>query len=197
MAQDSGAGPYRLPRNNIIHPLRHAVQYFYGLNNSIVHGNVRAILDSVVAALSLKPSRKFTCVLAVSLLSLFNILSMYVEQSYFARWWRLQPQHTRTLVRALVESGQLSFANGGWCMHAQRGHASLCGHDRPNDAGVCTRSGPELPSSALTLDAGTHSCISSWASCPLLAGKSTRSGTQQPTPLFTPPWALTLFLHET
>ena len=117
MAQDSGAGGYRRPRNNIIHPLRHALQYFYGLNNSIVHGNVRAILDSVVAALSLNPSRKFTCVLAVSLLSLFNILSMYVEQSYFARWWRLQPQHTRTLVRALVESGQLSFANGGWCMH--------------------------------------------------------------------------------
>ncbi len=70
MAQDSGAGGYRRPRNNIIHPLRHTLQYFYGLNNSIVHGNVRAILDSVVAALSLNPSRKFTCVLAVSLLSL-------------------------------------------------------------------------------------------------------------------------------
>ena len=38
-------------------------QYFYGLNNSIVHGNVRAILDSVIVALSLNPSRKFTCVL--------------------------------------------------------------------------------------------------------------------------------------
>ena len=37
-------------------------QYFYGLNNSIVHGNVRAILDSVVPGLSLSPSRKFTCV---------------------------------------------------------------------------------------------------------------------------------------
>ena len=37
-------------------------QYFYGLNNSIVHGNVRAILDSVIVALSLNPSRKFTCV---------------------------------------------------------------------------------------------------------------------------------------
>ena len=40
---------------------------------------------------------------------------MYVEQSYFARWWRLQPPPTRSLVRLLVESGQLSFANGGWC----------------------------------------------------------------------------------
>ena len=38
------------------------MQYFYGLNNSIVHGNVRAILDSVVTALSLNPARKFTCV---------------------------------------------------------------------------------------------------------------------------------------
>ena len=37
-------------------------QYFYGLNNSIVHGNVRAILDSVVTGLYLSPSRKFTCV---------------------------------------------------------------------------------------------------------------------------------------
>ena len=38
------------------------LQYFYGLNNSIVHGNVRAILDSVIVALSLNPSRKFTYV---------------------------------------------------------------------------------------------------------------------------------------
>jgi hypothetical protein len=52
-----------------------------------------------------------------SALKKINILCMYVEQSYFARWWRLQPQHTRALVRGLVDSGQLSFSNGGWCMH--------------------------------------------------------------------------------
>ncbi len=46
-----------------------------------------------------------------------NILCMYVEQSYFARWWRLQSPRTRALVRLLVDAGQLSFANGGWCMH--------------------------------------------------------------------------------
>ncbi len=83
-----------------------------------MHGNVRAILDSVITALSLNPSRKFTYEkLFMFCIQLFNIECMYVEQSYFARWWRLQPLPRRALVRALVESGQLSFANGGWCMH--------------------------------------------------------------------------------
>ena len=40
-----------------------------------------------------------------------------MEQSYFVRWWRLQPLPTRDLVRLLVRTEQLSFANGGWCMH--------------------------------------------------------------------------------
>ena len=50
-------------------------------------------------------------------LKICNILCMYVEQSYFVKWWRLQPQRTRAHVQALLQAGQLSFANGGWCMH--------------------------------------------------------------------------------
>ena len=62
MAQDTGAGRSQRRRHQNCSPPVTPWQYFYGLNNSIVHGNVRAILDSVVVALSLNPARKFTYV---------------------------------------------------------------------------------------------------------------------------------------
>ncbi len=40
-----------------------------------------------------------------------------IEQAFFQRWWREQPEERRQLTRRLVANGQLSFANGGWCMH--------------------------------------------------------------------------------
>jgi hypothetical protein len=85
---------------------------------------------------------------------------MYVEQSYFARWWRLQPQHTRALVRVLVDSGQLSFANGGWCMHDEATPHYLDMIDQMTLGSASSR-GPVLWASTLILEAGTHSCISS------------------------------------
>jgi alpha-mannosidase len=54
-----------------------------------------------VQALARVPERKF----------------VYVEQAYFARWWREQDEAVRGLTRELVRSGRLEFANGGWCMH--------------------------------------------------------------------------------
>jgi hypothetical protein len=52
------------------------------------------------AELQRDPRRKFT----------------YVETEFFRRWWDARPQF-QPLVRQLVASGQLHFANGGGCMH--------------------------------------------------------------------------------
>ena len=68
-------------------------QYYYK--------HVQHILTSVVAGLRRVPERKFT----------------YVEQAYFQRWWSEQSDDIRAATRQLVHSGQLEFANGGWCMH--------------------------------------------------------------------------------
>ena len=42
---------------------------------------------------------------------------MYAEIAFFQRWWRTQSNKTKALTRRLVKSGQLTFVNGGWCMH--------------------------------------------------------------------------------
>eukprot|EP00928_Gymnodinium_smaydae_P071618 TRINITY_DN55154_c0_g1_i1.p1 TRINITY_DN55154_c0_g1~~TRINITY_DN55154_c0_g1_i1.p1 ORF type:complete len:1000 (-),score=187.82 TRINITY_DN55154_c0_g1_i1:255-3206(-) len=76
-------------------------QYLSGQNNSIQHANVKLILDTVVDSLQKNPDRKFT----------------YVEIAFFARWWHQQSESVREVTRQLVRNGQLSFANGGWCMH--------------------------------------------------------------------------------
>ncbi|OQR99199.1 lysosomal alpha-mannosidase [Achlya hypogyna] len=60
------------------------------------------ILDSVTFELLKNPDRRF----------------MYVEQSFFQRWWRNQPDETKDIVKKLVKEGRLDLSvNGGWCMH--------------------------------------------------------------------------------
>ncbi|ETW07207.1 hypothetical protein H310_01796 [Aphanomyces invadans] len=60
------------------------------------------ILDTVVTELQKDPKRRF----------------MYVEQSFFQRWWREQSKETKKVVKKLVKNGQLDLsANGGWVMH--------------------------------------------------------------------------------
>ncbi|KAF0702194.1 hypothetical protein AaE_016066 [Aphanomyces astaci] len=60
------------------------------------------ILDTVVTELQKDPKRRF----------------MYVEQSFFQRWWREQSKETKKIVKKLVKNGQLDLeANGGWVMH--------------------------------------------------------------------------------
>ena len=115
--------------------------YYSGTNSSLQHAAVRNVLSSVVLSLGKKPERKFT----------------YVEQAFFQRWWREQDEVTRAATRKLVADGQLSFANGGWCMpdegathyadlfaNAQKGlrwiAAEFGAEARPPSAGPLTRS---------------------------------------------------------
>ncbi|XXG47128.1 hypothetical protein AAC387_Pa02g1821 [Persea americana] len=76
-------------------------QYYVGANNSIQGASVENVLDSVVTALSMDKNRKF----------------IYVEQAFFQRWWRQQSSRVQSIVKKLVNSGQLEFINGGMCMH--------------------------------------------------------------------------------
>ncbi|RAL41460.1 hypothetical protein DM860_010254 [Cuscuta australis] len=76
-------------------------QYYVGSNNSIQGACVQNVLDSLIPALLADKNRKF----------------IYVEQAFFQRWWRNQSPKMQNTVRELVNSGQLEFINGGWCMH--------------------------------------------------------------------------------
>ncbi|XP_009591416.1 probable alpha-mannosidase At5g13980 [Nicotiana tomentosiformis] len=76
-------------------------QYYVGSNNSIQGACVENVLDSLIPALLADKNRKF----------------IYVEQAFFQRWWRNQSPGMQSTVRQLVNSGQLEFINGGWCMH--------------------------------------------------------------------------------
>ncbi|KAL6642500.1 hypothetical protein ACP70R_020681 [Stipagrostis hirtigluma subsp. patula] len=76
-------------------------QYYVGSNNSIQGACVMNTLDSVVDALARDPARKF----------------VFAEQAFFQRWWVEKSPKIQAVVRKLVDSGQLEFINGGWCMH--------------------------------------------------------------------------------
>ncbi|CAH8671029.1 unnamed protein product [Schistosoma curassoni] len=75
-------------------------QYYYGTNSTIQRAGVQYILDSVISALAHHPHRKFT----------------YVEIVYFYKWWLVQSNEIKHLVKNLIQSGQLQFALGGWSM---------------------------------------------------------------------------------
>lgn len=64
-------------------------------------GCVKCIIDAVVAGLQKNPARKF----------------VYVEQYFFQKWWNLQNEEKKNIVRNLVKNGQLEFLNGGWVMN--------------------------------------------------------------------------------
>ena len=77
-------------------------QYYHGWNDTIQVVSVHEILTSVVEALVENPSRTFT----------------YVEQKFFTMWWNTQTDIVKERVYKLVtETKQLTFVNGGWCMH--------------------------------------------------------------------------------
>lgn len=46
---------------------------------------------------------------------------MIAEQAFFQRWYALQTPDRQAATKALVASGQLSFACGGWDMHDEAG----------------------------------------------------------------------------
>ncbi|TDH68309.1 hypothetical protein CCR75_004479 [Bremia lactucae] len=63
---------------------------------------VQYILDTAVEELLRNPDRQF----------------MFVEQSFFQRWWHEQGFEVRSMVKQLVKEGRLDLTvNGGWCMH--------------------------------------------------------------------------------
>merc|ERR1711871_64529 len=62
---------------------------------------VKYILDEVTTALTADPKRKF----------------IYVEMAFLARWWSEQPSAVRLQFKKLVQSKQMVFVNGGWCMN--------------------------------------------------------------------------------
>ncbi|XP_052266836.1 lysosomal alpha-mannosidase-like isoform X2 [Dreissena polymorpha] len=76
-------------------------QYYYGARNIIQNAGVQYVLDSVIQELAGDPSKRF----------------IYVEIAFFARWWREQDESMQTLVKGLVNNGQLEFILGGWCMN--------------------------------------------------------------------------------
>eukprot|EP00980_Cylindrotheca_fusiformis_P014281 scaffold3791_cov137-Cylindrotheca_fusiformis.AAC.8 len=83
--------------------LKTVEQYYFGWNETIQKASVESILDSVVAALLENEDRTFT----------------YVESKFFSMWWARQNDAVRDAVRYLVANKQLSFTNGGWCMHGK------------------------------------------------------------------------------
>ena len=85
--------------------LKTVEQYYYGLNMSIQDACVQDIIDTVVDALLESPTRTFT----------------YVESKFFSMWWYEQNDATKDAVRYLIANKQLSFVNGGWCMHDEAG----------------------------------------------------------------------------
>ena len=68
-------------------------QYYYGY--------VETIINSVVKSLLENPRRRF----------------IFVETSFFMRWWRDQNEYMRSKFRKLVTNGQMEFISGGWSMN--------------------------------------------------------------------------------
>ena len=80
-------------------------QYYYGSNTSIYNAGVQYILDTVVKELERDADKNF----------------VYVEMSFFQRWYFEQTEEKKESVKRLVKNGQLTFANGGWVMHDEAG----------------------------------------------------------------------------
>eukprot|EP01041_Mallomonas_annulata_P000682 gene682-1305_t len=76
-------------------------QYFHGSNNTIYFAGVQYILDTVVQILSDDKRKKFS----------------YAEMSFFTMWYDRLCSKRKEIVKDLVRRRQLSFMNGGWCMH--------------------------------------------------------------------------------
>lgn len=86
-------------------------QYFYGVLKRYNPVGVQHILDSVVPELVMDENKRF----------------IYVEMSFFSKWWAEQDDKSRSIVRRLVDEGRLEFINGGWCMNdeATVSHTSM------------------------------------------------------------------------
>lgn len=76
-------------------------QYYYGTLKRYNQVGVQHILDSVVPQLVMDETKRF----------------IYVEMSFFSKWWNEQDEPMKDIVKRLVDEGRLEFINGGWCMN--------------------------------------------------------------------------------
>lgn len=76
-------------------------QYYYGTRKKFSSVGVQYILDSVIPQLLMDRTKRF----------------IYVEMSFFSKWWYEQDEPMKSIVRKLVDEGRLEFINGGWCMN--------------------------------------------------------------------------------
>lgn len=76
-------------------------QYYYGTRKVYSQAGVQFILDSVIPQLVMDKEKRF----------------IYVEMSFFSKWWHEQDEEMKDVVRRLVNEGRLEFINGGWCMN--------------------------------------------------------------------------------
>ena len=72
-----------------------------GSNNSIQHTNVILEISQVLSSLLKNPDRTF----------------VMVEQEFFQRWYQSASSQDIALMEQVVASGQMTFINGGACMH--------------------------------------------------------------------------------
>jgi lysosomal alpha-mannosidase len=91
------------PKKLNIHVISHSHDDVGWVNSvdKLYEDEVEHVITNVIKSLSIKANRKFT----------------QVETYFFNRWWIEQNNETKTLVHKLVNSGQLSFANGGYCVN--------------------------------------------------------------------------------
>eukprot|EP00698_Gefionella_okellyi_P007431 TRINITY_DN1813_c0_g1_i1.p1 TRINITY_DN1813_c0_g1~~TRINITY_DN1813_c0_g1_i1.p1 ORF type:complete len:1001 (-),score=263.05 TRINITY_DN1813_c0_g1_i1:1985-4987(-) len=76
-------------------------EYFMGANNSIQHAGVQYILDSVMLSLRANPDRRF----------------IYVETSFFSRWWDEQTDEVKNELKGYLKTKRFEFISGGWVMN--------------------------------------------------------------------------------
>lgn len=76
-------------------------QYYYGTRKQDSSVGVQHIFDSVIPQLVMDRNKRF----------------IFVEISFFAKWWVEQDDRMKAVVRNLVQDGRLEFINGGWCMN--------------------------------------------------------------------------------
>jgi lysosomal alpha-mannosidase len=66
-------------------------QYYYGSRSNIQKAGVQYIIDSVVRELLTDPNKRF----------------IYVETSFFWKWWKEQDDATKKAVQGLVQDGKI------------------------------------------------------------------------------------------
>ncbi|CAL1684554.1 unnamed protein product [Lasius platythorax] len=76
-------------------------QYYFGSRSTIQKAGVQYILDSVIKALLADPNRRF----------------IYVETSFFWKWWLRQNEKVQADVKMLINEGRLEFIGGAWSMN--------------------------------------------------------------------------------